>query len=285
MDLLSTSMERAEALNEEGNQLSEAGFHSESIEKYIEAIALNPNCDSYYYNIGLIYKYRGDWEQSFQFNQKAYALNAESESARWNLAIAATALRRWDIAREAWADNGLSLDGDEGPINMNFGICPLRLNPEGSGEVVWGSRLDPVRARIDSIPFRESGFSHGDIVLHDGAPVGTRTFEGREYSVFNVLEKFEETEYVTDVFEVTVTSQEQLDALFKVLAKHQVVFEDWTSNVRTICRQCSEGKPHEHDDEGLGDGGDFQCEREIAVAFREGVDIDGVFAEWGGDGS
>lgn len=40
-----------------------------------------------------------------------------------------------------------------------------------------------------------------------------------------------------------------LSALDEILASDSHVVEDWTSNVRILCKQCSEGLPHDHHDE------------------------------------
>ena len=197
MKLFSSKKKQAQKFHELGQAQSDEGNDLEAITSYMKAIELDPQKSESFYNLGLIYKYKGEWEKSLEFNAEAYRLDPDDEAARWNLAIAATALRNWPIARKAWTDNGIALEGDSGAINMNFGIAPVRLNPDESGEVVWATRIDPVRARIDNIPFKESGFKHGDIVLHDGAPVGSRKIGEKEYSVFNVLELFEKSDYTT----------------------------------------------------------------------------------------
>ncbi|HEY0585018.1 MAG TPA: tetratricopeptide repeat protein [Pseudoduganella sp.] len=247
--------ERAEELNEQGIAHSDAGNDDLALQAYEEALRLNPNAAKTLYNIGLIYKYRNDWVTSFDYNQRAYALRPEDEASRWNLAIAATALRDWTTARKAWADNGIELEGVEGPIEMDFGPTPVRLNPNGNGEVVWGTRIDPVRAVLRNIPYPESGFRCGDIVLHDGAGVGKRESRGREYSVFNVLELFEASKLSTFCMEVHEATEQQMAKLEAAFDAAGMPFEDWTSNVRTLCKACSEGIPHEH-----GDGGEVEPE-------------------------
>ncbi|MCG8610014.1 MAG: hypothetical protein MI864_05715 [Pseudomonadales bacterium] len=225
-----------------------------------------------------MYKYQNEWEKSLKFNEKAYELDPEDEAARWNLAIAATALRKWKLARKAWIDNGISIEPGDEPISMNFGMTPVQLNPEGSGEVVWATRIDPVRARIDSIPYKESGFRHGDIVLHDGAAVGYREVGDREYPVFNVLELFEESSFSTFIATVEIKRDQDLDKLQNLFAETKHDFEDWTMNIRAICRQCSEGKPHEHHDEELID--EWVSERTLGIAAFEGLSLNDVFDEW-----
>ncbi len=152
MKLTDLSKKKAQKFHDQGQALSDDGKDREAIDAYLKAIEIDPRKSESFYNIGLIYKYRGEWIKSLEYNARAYALDPEDEAARWNLAIAATALRKWDIARDAWKDNGITLEGGSGPISMNFDMTPVRLNPDDSGEVVWATRIDPVRARIDSIP-------------------------------------------------------------------------------------------------------------------------------------
>ncbi|WP_431479475.1 tetratricopeptide repeat protein [Massilia eburnea] len=240
--------ERAEELNEQGIAHREAGDDELALQAYEEALRLNPDAAKTLYNIGLVYKYRNDWVKSLDYNQRAYALRPEDEASRWNLAIAATALRDWATARKAWADNGIKLEGADGPIEMDFGPTPVRLNPDGDGEVVWATRIDPVRAVLRNIPYPDSGFRCGDIVLHDGAGVGKRESRGREYSVFNVLELFEASKLSTFCMEVQEATEQQMATLEAAFDAAGMPFEDWTSNVRTLCKACSEGVPHEHAD-------------------------------------
>ena len=128
-------------------------------------------------------------------------------------------------------------------------MTPVRLNPDDNAEVVWARRIDPARAVIDNIPYPDSGFRCGDIVLHDGAPVGERESGGRVYSVFNVLELFEASANSTFETEVRARDAADLGSLTAALDAAKVDHEVWTSNVRTLCKQCSEGLTHTQHDE------------------------------------
>ena len=212
-------------------------------------LAQDPERGETHYNIGLIHKYRGEWQQSLQSSRRAAALMPDDEASHWNMGIAATALRDWAAAREAWRGAGIEIEPGEGPVEARFGIAPVRLNPNGgTTEVVWGQRIDPVRVLIESVPYPASGFRCGDIVLHDGAPVGERQFGGRTYPVFNVLELFEASGQSTFEVEVRARDRADLGALCKALDDAGVTNENWTTNIRTLCRQCSEGLPHDHHD-------------------------------------
>jgi hypothetical protein len=278
LKLFWSNKRKAQEFHELGQIQSDEGDESAAIASYLKAIELDPKKSESYYNLGLIYKYQGEWDKSLEFNAEAYRLDPDDEAARWNLAIAATALRNWPIARRAWADNGIKLDGDSGPINMDFGIAPVRLNPDGNGEVVWTTRIDPVRARIDNIPYRESGFKHGDIVLHDGAPVGSRKIGEKEYSVFNVLELFEESNYTTIELLVSIECDADLEILENLFSSTPHYFEDWTSNVRILCKQCSEGKPHDHHDIELKD--EWNPKRTLGVAVLKNESVSEIFDVW-----
>lgn len=279
MALFDFNKSKARKLHDEAQQLDNEGKFDEAIAKYLEAIACDAEKSESYYNLGLIYKYRGEWQKSFECNQKANELDPEDEAARWNLAIAATALGNWAVARKKWEENGITLEGSEGPIAMDFGMTPVRLNPDDAGEVVWASRIDPARARIDNIPFPESGFRYGDIVLNDGAPVGYRKWDEHEYPVFNVLELIEPSPFATRVVVVSVESEKDLEALEQAFsATTQSHFEDWTQNTRMLCKACSEGRPHEQHDHGIRD--DKPPEHRLGMAVYPGDDIEGVLAQW-----
>ena len=278
MNILNLNHRKAQKLHNQAEALSDAGQDEQAIELYLQAIELNPEKSESYYNIGLIHKYRNHWQQSLDFNQKAYALAPDDEASRWNLAIAATALRKWDIVRSAWKDNGIKLAGETGPIEDNFGMTPIRLNPNENAEVVWAHRIDPVRARIQSIPYVESGFKFGDIVLHDGASVGSREVDGRQYQVFNVLELFESSNYQTMIVNVMITKEQDLETLEALFSSTKHDWEDWTTNTTSLCKQCSEGTPHDHHDQHLQ--ATWQPKRTLGVAVYNGQDIMPIFQKW-----
>ena len=235
MKIFDFKKKKADKLHTEARQLHDEGKDDDAIAKYLDAIDLDPFKSETYYNLGLIYKYQGEWQKSFDLNQKANTLNPEDESARWNLAIAATALQNWSVARKMWQENGMALDGSEGPIEMDFGMTPVRLNPDDHGEVVWATRIDPVRARIESIPFPESGFHHGDVVLHDGAAVGYRKQGGREYPVFNVLEMFALSSFATRIATISIENETDIDALEEAFATTHSIYR---SEERRVGKEC-----------------------------------------------
>jgi len=241
----------ADELNERGRELARDGRHGEAEAAYRKAIAHAPEWSVPAYNLGLLLKYQRRWPESLAANLRATELAPDDEAAWWNLGIAATALGNWDTAREAWARCGLNVPAGEGAPRCNYGMVPIRLNPDMDGEVVWADRVDPARAVLLSIPFAASGFRWGDTVLHDGAAVGHRLLRGHEVPVFNGLDRLEPSPFSTYELELALASRDDFDALSDAAHQAGGAAENWASTVTYLCRACSEGTPHrKHDSDG-----------------------------------
>lgn len=240
---------RADALHDRGMACSEAGDKDGALANYLRAVELDPERPATLYNIGLVYKYRQDWRKSLKYNLRSFELQPDNESTCWNLGIAATALGDWATARKAWAAAGIEVEAGEGPILDNFGMSCVRLNPDDKAEVVWVRRMDPVRARVLSVPLPSSGVFYGDVMLHDGASTGTKVWEEKEYPIFNAFERLERSPYGTVSVELVAPSRDDVLRLVEIGDAEELAIEDWTT-VSYICKACSEGVTHvdgEHD--------------------------------------
>jgi hypothetical protein len=205
-------------------------------------------------------------------------VNPKDEAAWWNLGIAATALGRWELARRAWRGFGIEVPDGDGPIDFPCGFGPVRLNPDGDGEVVWADRLDPARAAVVSIPFPESGFRWSDVVLNDGAPVGYRKYQGKDLPVFNVLQLLEASPFGTYVARVAMPAERAHgERLAEVAARLEAAAEDWSMSVRILCQACSEGRPHkEHDTQAAPTDGVHV----LGVAARDREQAEAILSAW-----
>lgn len=265
--------------NERANACREAGNWQAAIELYEQAAQFDPKWSSPHYNLGLVYKYRGRWQESLDCNRRALKLDKTDEASWWNLGIAATALGDWKAAREAWRGFGITVPKGDGPLDFPCGVAPIRLNPDGPNvEVVWADRLCPARARLISIPFPESNHRWGDIVLHDGAPVGYRKFGDRELGVFNELELIQSSGYGTYLVELESPLQGSVEVLSKLAFKRDLAAEDWTTNVQVLCKACSEGRPHDQHDHDLEPPG--ETTHRIAIAARTREDAKQLLKDW-----
>jgi hypothetical protein len=279
---------RADALHEEGMAKSDAGDDDAALALYLEALALDRARPHTLYNIGLIYKYRRDWPKSLRYNLMAAELRPDHNATNWNAGIAATALKDWRTAREAWRREGMKLDSGEEPIVGNFGFECVRLNgfgdTDGAGEVVWAKRLSPVTARIDNVPTPEAKFRYGDVVLHDGAPVGTRLdADGVEVSVFNAFELFEPSQFETYEVMLEAPDDEAMQALAKASEEADMFLEDWT-HMRMLCKACSEGRAHEQHDHSAPDTG-WKTKRRVGIASKDPAAVTRVLQLWSDGGN
>lgn len=234
--------EGPEHWNERGRALHAAGRTAEAEAAYRKAAMLATQWSAPLYNLGLMYKELGRWEESLKANLEAAERCEDDQATWWNVGIAATALADWRTARHAWSRAGLPIaPGDDEP-RADFGLIPVRLDPAGRSEVVWATRIDPARAILENVPLPDSGFGWGDTVLHDGAPNGYRTLNGRDVPVFDGLARLERGRFVTfsvDLGEVGCSGAALLDAADALGGAG----EDWGASVRVLCRACSEGRP------------------------------------------
>ena len=248
-----------------------------SVELYHTIIDMVPEWATPHYNLGLLHKYRGEWQQSYHHNSRAVELDGENEAAWWNLGIAATALEKWREARQAW--NFFKLDyelTDEEP-DQPIGRSPVRLNPDGDGEVVWCERIDPARARIENIPLPTSGHRFGDLILNDGAPMGYRMSSGKEYPVFNELRMLQPSNFHTWSVRIRNCKQKHIDRLLNLCKDAAIEAEDW-STVNFLCKQCSEGVQHKDHDKDLKN--DDKSERHIGFATDNVKPLQQILMKW-----
>ena len=197
------------------------------------------------YNLGLAAKYKGDWQESLEQNQRADKLRPGDEATLWNLGIAATALNNWSEARRAWRAYGIEVNDGAGEVLMPEINACVRLNPSISGEVVWGVRIDPARIRVLNVPLASSDRLYGDILINDGAPEGTRISGGEEYAVFDELGLWRRSVYSTYEVELAVPNTKAFESLEKRCRQNDMWVENW-GTVRSLCEACSRGNPGEH---------------------------------------
>jgi len=236
----------AEWLNQSGNAASDAGKLRGAERLYKLASTLTPQWSVPWYNLGLLTKNTGRWGDSLRFNQRALSLNPGDEGACWNLGIAATALHDWSEARRAWKHYGIDIGEGTGEIMTPAVTACVRLNPQSSGEVVWGERLDPARLMILNVPLPESRHRFRDIVLNDGAENGTREVGGTKVPVFDELTIWRASDYSTLQVRLRVPNDDSERELVRICGESEIGVEDW-STLRIICDECSRGNQGPHD--------------------------------------
>lgn len=265
-----------QALHEAAYDAFDAGQLREASRLFASLLERDPTSPHYHYMQGLVHKYLRDWPASLEHNRRSLALREEfDEASHWNAGIAATALGDWSQAREHWGACGIRLPPGEGPIDADFGIVSLRLNPWGDGETLFARRVDVVRAQLLNVPLPSSGFRCGDIVLHDGAATGRREYGQDLVPVFNALQQLEASPYRT--FTVFVDSDPAgMQALGAVRHPGVASIEDWTESIVHLCLRCSHGLVHTH----RADPSGWNRQRNLGVAALSREHVDTLLAQW-----
>ncbi|MEG2805809.1 hypothetical protein [Stenotrophomonas sp.] len=248
-----------------------------------------PHVGYLHYMRGLAHKYLRDWPASLQHNLQAQALQTErDEGAAWNAGIAATALGDWAEARRQWAQCGIRIAEGDGPVEQDFGMISVRLNPWAEGETVFARRIDVVRARLMNVPLPESGHRLFDVVLHDGAKTGERALDDGVVPVFNALQILERSDHRTFVAFIRCPSADDLDELRAAELPGIGYVEDWTASIVSLCLRCSYGVGHvngEDDDEHTHDdrvasNDDWQVERNLGIGAQGKAAVERLLANW-----
>jgi tetratricopeptide (TPR) repeat protein len=278
-----STRKRALDLNERAREADHQCRYDDAEALYREAIDLDPVWPIPWYNLGRVYKRQRRWDESLVCNRQAVRLDERDQAANWNLGIAATAVGEWRIARDAWQRVGLAFPAgaEEGFVDLRLGAVPVRVNPLTAPEVVWCRRLDPARARILNVPLPQSGRRYGDLLLHDGAPVGERLVDGTAVPMFEEIALLQASSYATFAVTVGAPTAEAMGALTALLLQHEAVAEDWSQSVRTLCTSCSESSggvaaAHAQDVEAVVRG--------FGIASSDGDRVRAALAEWAGAG-
>ncbi|MCP2256413.1 hypothetical protein LX15_000096 [Streptoalloteichus tenebrarius] len=233
------------ALWNEGDQAWEAGDWARAGRVFADLAARNPgdaNEAAWWFNAALAHKNLRDWPSALELGRRAAALvePGTGEPAFWNLGIAATALRDWATARQAWIDFGIDgIDPGEDSLEGYFGPVCIRLDPATTGEVVWGRRICPTRAVVLNVPMA-CDRRFGDVILHDGVPDGERVLNGHPVPVFDEIEVWQRSELPTWAVEVSAPDASDHEALHKLFASGKWGVEAGSA-MNIICECCSHG--------------------------------------------
>ena len=219
----------AEWLILRGTGAHAAGDLSTASQSFRLAARLAPSWETPHFYLGLIARQTGDWEVSFQSNQKAVALAGwPSDQALWNLGIAATAVHNWAEARRAWRSYGFDIPEGQGELTMEMDPVCLRLNPLANSVLVWGQRIDPARSIITSVPIPGCNHHYHDVILHEGESSGVLEAEdGRAIGVFNALKIWKRSEYATFRSTLHIAHEDARRSLGQLSLKHGICIEEW----------------------------------------------------------
>jgi tetratricopeptide (TPR) repeat protein len=182
------------------------GLDAEAQEAFTRAIELDPERGEWWYDAGLLDKWRGRFDDGYAANEQARMRMGPQRPVLWNLAICATALGKGEEAVELWEEIGVSARLDRShDMPYVAGLPPLLLRvlsrtPSTDGtsplpdravgfELVWTAPLSPCHGVVQSPTFRDAPIDYGDLVLWDGAPVAAHRVSAEDaVPVFPLLE-------------------------------------------------------------------------------------------------
>jgi len=273
-------MENLDVLLTQAIEASNQGDQGLAISIYQRILSEKEDWAIIHYNLGLIYKYENDWDKSYYHNKRAVDLDPELAAAKWNLGIAATMITDWPLARQCWNSFGMTYEITNEDTAGDIGGVSSRISPNANAETVWAIRICPARAVIKNIPLPESEHRFKDVVLNDGAPNGYRMSDGKEYPVLDEIQHLSQSAYQTYSIKCKQISDAQFEDLQQRCWKADIAIENWTTQVQMLCKQCSEGKPHESHDHDLKDP---NGENKIALATTSQETLVSVLEAWSQD--
>lgn len=228
------------ALFEQALHYDRAGDIYNAIKLYKHVAKHTPHWAPPFERLGTLYKYRQDWKAALHYIKKSVALNPGNQKAWWDLGIAATALKRWRIAKNVWSKFGLHAK----PVHTPE-VASLRLRVDNQFEVVAARILDPARAMIVSIPFPNSNYRFKDIVLYDRQIVGHYIVSKRKLPVYDELGMFKHSVYQTASCVLPNASEADLQSLEDLCKKQDIGFEVW-SNAQLNSSNLGKGRQAEY---------------------------------------
>ena len=241
------------------------GRDAEAQEAFTRAIELDPERGEWWYDAGLLDKWRGRFDDGYAANEQARMRMGPQRPVLWNLAICATALGKADEAVEIWEEIGVParLDRSRG-MPYVAGLPPMllrvlsRTSPtDGTSplpdktvgfELVWIAPLSPCHGVVQSPTFRDAPIDYGDLVLWDGAPVAAHQTSAEDtVPVFPLLEILRPGNERRWSFVALEREPGALEGLEQTLPEGTRVFVQH-ERVAHHCAACEAGEPHEHEE-------------------------------------
>ena len=244
-----------------GNALRLGGPESdaEARDAFTRALALDPDQGQWWFDLGLLHKWRARYDDALECTRKAQALLGPERAVCWNIAIAATALGQGQTAVDAWRAVGLPavLDPNTG-MPWIKDMPPLRVrtiarrdatgapsalpNTAVGFELLWVAPMSPCHGVVQSPSFADALVDYGDVLLWDGAPVAQHHDAQGSAPVFAVLEVLVRGDERRWPFIAVGDTPNPLDRLAEHLPSGARVFVR-NERAHTQCTACDQGQP------------------------------------------
>ncbi|MFO0693378.1 MAG: hypothetical protein U0230_07475 [Polyangiales bacterium] len=254
-------------LAQRGNALRLSGPNEDAAaqQAFADALALDREKGGWWFDLALLHKWRGRFQQGFECNLRAQARLGDTRAVLFNLGICATAIGDGNVAGLCWKKLGFPVDlhpKSGHAIVEDLPPMQIRVLSKGTGygfdgpvpdqavgfEVVWVQPLSPCHGVVATPTFREAPIDYGDVVLWDAAPVAVVQGESGPVPRFPLLEILRRGDEKRFRFVGLEQRQGDTEALAESLPEGTVVYVH-EARVEHVCPTCASGdawKKHEH---------------------------------------
>ena len=192
---------------------------------------LAPQWPQPFIQLSTIYKYRKEWKPALHYTKKVVALDPSFRTGWWNMGIAATALKKWRIAKRVWTKFGLSPE-----ISPHPNPIGIKLEYNKHFEILWAKAINPAKAIINSIPHPASDRRFRDVVLYDESPSGYNVVRNKKHLVFDELGLLKRSRFKTFSALVYACDQKSLHLLEQLCIASKLGFENWSNTSRNLSK-------------------------------------------------
>lgn len=234
------SGEEAKRCYEQATAYDAAGDVYNATKLYKRVIKLEPEWSLPYFRLLAIYKRRQEWKPAFHYAKRSLALDPSDAGNWWDLGIAATALKKWRIAKNVWGKFDL-------PVSLpktDQTIFSLALTYGRQMELIWARPLCPARAEIISIPRPDSQRFYKDIVLYDRRQLQGHNITGnRKLPIYEYLGHWKHSNYRTFSCWLYTVEDKDVETLAALCANVGFGFENWSNSALNAVPKKREKKP------------------------------------------
>lgn len=260
-------------LFEEALEYENRGDAYNAIKLYKKVAKMAPQWAPPCRRLGMIYKYRLEWKPALYYVKKSLAADPGNRSAWWDLGIAATALRKWRLARNVWNKFGESPSAGWRP-----GPVSVRLSYDKRYEILWADSIDPARAVIQNIPHPDSGRQFRDIILYDRVVSGHHVVGRKRFPVHEELGLYKRSGYQTYSCTLETGNSSDVRILENLCREADLGFEVWSNAARQFSPGGEEPVPEYYDPGLLSDTP--EPDLRVALAARRKKHITEVLRSW-----
>ena len=215
------------ALFEEALRYDHQGDTYNAVKLYKKLTKLAPQWSPPYQRLAAIYKNRREWKPALHYIKRSLAINPTDKPGWWDLGIAATALRKWRIARNVWGKFGKTPQAGWAP-----GPVSIRCSYNDRYEIMWTNALDPARAAIQNIPHPDSERRFRDVILYDRVVNGYQVIRNRRFPVYDELGLYKRSPYHTYSCRLETSNNDDVELLGRLCQDADLGFEIWSNAVR-----------------------------------------------------